>query len=193
MPDRKIFSWHFEPVVQIGERVLLLTNVGYIYGEVEWIEPIPWLEVVTDTIPAGGKLTDREMEEIYVEDNEFAQWRMMITTDNIYMIEHSCPKAAKYYSTKSSLGVIPPVGQITNDAIKRLQLCEFYQYKDTKRYMTFENRGTADTTATLVFVGYVFQFSEINRYKELKDVPRPYTAIPCVSKYGKTRVRSEEE
>lgn len=184
MPDRIIHNNWFTPVVQIGERALLLTNVGYRLVEVEWIEPIPWLTVTTTVIPAGGILTDREMQELYVNDNEFAQWRFMIETSDIYLVSHSCPKAAKYYATKSDVGVVPPVSSITNDAIKRLQLEEFYQYKDTKRFMSFENRGDTDTTVTLVFFGYVFRFNEVGAYDSLSEVPKPYTPVPCVSKYG---------
>jgi len=182
MPDRITHSWHFEPVVQIGERVLLMTNIGLILGEVTWLEPVPSLVVTTDTI-TNGQTLDREMKEIYVEDNEFAQWRMQIITDGIYLIEHRCPNASPYWVTKHAEGQLPPASNYNViEPVKRLQLTEFYQYKDTSRYMKFLNNSGSDTTATIQFFGYIFQFEEIGKYKKLKEVERPYTAIPCVAR-----------
>ena len=182
MPDRIISNWNFNPVAQFGERLLLALYGEYKLCEVEWIEPIPYLSVITDSISAGDTL-EREMKEVYVGDNEVAQWRMVITTDNFYLVGHYAPKAAPYWTTKHTTGELPPASVYTGiDAVSRLQLTEFYQYKNTTRYMTFLNNGTADGQATIVFFGYVFQINELGTYKNLKDVPKPYVGVPCVAR-----------
>lgn len=182
MPDRIISNWNFNPVAQVGERLLLELYGEYKLCEVEWVEPVPFLSVVTDSIAAGDEL-EREMKEIYVNDNEVAQWRMAVTTANFYIVGHYAPKAAPYWTTKHTTGELPPISSYAGiDAVSRLQLTEFYQYKDTTRYMTIANQGTSAGQATLVFFGYVFQIDELGTYNSIKDVPKPYVGIPCVAR-----------
>jgi len=184
MADRIIHARDFEPVVQIGERVLLLTSAGNIFARVTWIEPVPFLEVETNSI-SPGQTIDREMEEIYVEDGEFAQYRFIIETDNIVLVKHSAPRAVTYYATKNAYPTIPwasSYGMI--EPLKNFQLTEFYQYKDESRYMSFMNTGGTATTAKIVFFGYIFEFEEIEGAPE-----KPYTAIPCVARLSRREGR----
>ena len=188
MPDRKIFSWHFEPIVQIGEHVLLLTGRRDIPARVTWIEPVPWIEIDFGAITAGETTDEREMEELYVEDNEFAQYRMRIQTDNVVLWRHASPKAAVYYATKKVYPAMQP-GSIYDaiEPLKRGQLSEFFQYKDTGRYMQLKNTGTSDVTESkLAFFGYIFEFEELPRAE------KPYTPIPCVARTGRTTGGSSE-
>jgi len=187
LPDRKAFSWHFEPIVQIDERILLMTVDGYVFGKVTWIEPIPSLEVDFGALDPGELSDEREMKELYVEDNEFAQYRFVIETDNIVLVRHSCPRAVVYYATKNAYPVVPPsssYGQI--EPIKRFQLTEFYQYKDTSRYMQVQNVGTSATSeAKLAFFGYLFEFEELPGKPE-----KPYTVIPTVARLARRTGRA---
>ena len=178
MPDRIIHNWHFTPVVQIGERVLLLTSEGDIPARVTWIEPIPWIEIDFGAITAGNTTDEREMEELYVEDNEFAQYRMRILTDNVVLWRHACPKAVVYYATKEEYPYVPPASTYDAiDALKRDQLTEFFQYKDTKRFIQLKNIGTTGVTESKVaFFGYIFQF------EKLPKAEKPYTVIPCIAR-----------
>ena len=178
MPDRIAFSWHFEPVVQIEERVLLLTNTKKIPAKVTWVEPVPFLEKDFGAISAGSTTDETEVEEVYVEDGEFAQWRMTIETDNVVLYKHSCPRATPYYSTKKSSGIVPYASSYgLIEPIKRYQLTEFFQYQDLSRYMVLMNTGTSDVTESKVaFFGYIFQFEELDK------IEKPYTAIPCVAR-----------
>jgi len=179
--DRKIHSWHFEPIVQIDEKVLLLTGTRKIPARVIWIEPLPYFEIDFGALTAGQISDEREMEELYVEDDEFAQYRCVPVTDNVAIVEHSAPKAARYYATKSEVFAIRDKTTIQAiEPIKRLQLHEFFQYKDEKRYMRVKNVGTSDLSeAKVAFFGYVFVFEELPR------VEKPYTAIPCVSRMAR--------
>jgi len=177
MPDRTAFSWHFEPVVQIDEKVLILTNTDRIPARVTWIEPVPYLEKDFGAIAAGGTTDETEVEEVYVEDGEFAQWRMTILTGNVILYKHSCPRATPYYVLKKTEGQLIDNSSYSYEAIKRLQLTEFYQYQDLGRYMVLKNIGGSNVTESKVaFFGYVFQFEELDR------IEKPYTAIPCVAR-----------
>jgi len=181
MPDRRIFSWYFEPVVQINEHVLLVTPEGRIPARVTWIEPIPWIEVDFGPINAGNLTDEREMKELYVADDEFAQYRMRILTDNIILYRHACPKATTYYATEKAYPRIPPASTYDAiDALKRDQLTEFYQYKDIKRYMQLRNVGATDVAESKVaFFGYVFEIEKLTR------IEKPYTVIPCMARKAK--------
>lgn len=180
MPDRIIHSWNFEPVVQIEEKVLLLTSEGKIPAKVVWIEPFPYYEIDFGAITAGSTTEEKELSDLYVEDDEFAQYRFKILTDNVILFEHSCPRAAKYYATKSKLGWVnygSAYEAIT--PLSRLQLTEFFQYKDTSRYWKLKNTGSANVSESKVaFFGYIFKFEEISR------IEKPYTPIPCVSRFA---------
>ena len=189
MPDRTIFSNYFTPVVQIGEKVLLMTVDGYKFGKVTWIEPIPFIEVDFGALDPGATSDEREMTELYVEDNEFAQYRFVIETDNVVLVRHSCPRAVVYYATKNAYPVVPPASSYgLIEPIKRFQLTEFYQYKDTSRFMQVQNIGASATPeAKLAFFGYLFEFEEIPGKPE-----KPYTVIPTVARLARSsgRVRA---
>lgn len=177
MPDRIISSWQFDPVVQIGERVLLITNTRRIPAEVTWIEPVPYLEKDFGAITAGTNCDETEVDEVYVEDGEFAQWRMAVLTSDVILYRHSCPRATPYYVLKKSEGYLPDSTAYAYESAKRWQLTEFYQYQDLSRYMILRNNGSGDVTSSKVaFIGYVFQFDELDRME------KPYTGIPCVAR-----------
>lgn len=171
----------FLPIASVGDKALLMTNTGYYLVDVQWVEPLPLLKVTTDSIAAGSTLT-REMTEIYVEDNEFAQYRMKIDTAGVYLTAHNAPEAGTYYATKNATGEIPPASDYTDNVISYWQLTEFYQFKDRTRRMTFENTTTAATTATVDFYGYIYVFANPVQYKHLNDVPKPYIPVPTVAR-----------
>jgi len=181
MPDRIIFNNYFTPVVQIGEHVLLLTPEGNIPARATWIEPIPWIEVDLGAISAGSFTDEREMEELYVADDEFAQYRMRTLTDNVVLYRHACPKATVYYATEKSYPYVPPGSTYDAiDSLKRGQLTEFFQYKDIKRYIQLQNIGGADVTESKVaFFGYVFEI------EKQAGIEKPYTVIPCMARKAK--------
>lgn len=179
MPDRIIHKVDFEPVVQIEEKVLLITNTGKIPAKVIYIEPIPWIEIDFGALTAGSQSSERELEELYVEDNEFAQYRYAVLSSNLKVVSHKCPAAAPYYSTKKGVYIeVPDISTYgTYEPTKNLQLTEFYQYKDTTRTMVVQNTGTTDLSESKVaFFGYVFVFEVLDK------IEKPYTAIPCVAR-----------
>ena len=169
------------PIASVGDKALLMTNTGYYLVDVTWVEPMPWLEITTDTITNGSTLT-REMTELYVEDNEFAQYRMKIATTGVSLVRHNSPEAGTYYATKSATGEIPSAGDYNDDAVAYWQLTEFYQFKDITRKMTFANNSGSDTAATLDFFGYIYIFSNPVQYNSIKDVPKPFVPVPVVAK-----------
>lgn len=171
----------FLPIASVGDKALLMTNTGYYLVDVTWVEPVPLLEVTTNTITNGSTLT-REMTEIYVEDNEFAQWRMKIATTGVKLVAHNAPEAGTYYSTKNATGEIPDASSYTDNVISYWQLTEFYQFKDITRKMKFENDSGSDTTATLDFYGYIYVFANPVQYSRITDVPKPYVPVPVVAR-----------
>ena len=182
MVDRKIHSWHFEPVVQIGQKVCLLTPSPK-YFEVEWIEPIPWIKKTWSSVAAGDE-KEEELKELYVEDDEFAQYRFAVITDGFIVTKMECPKAAGMWVTKETGLTVPDHSTLANyEPLKRLQLLEFYQWKDTKRYMTLKNTTTSTADGEVVFFGYVFKIKETKP----TDVA---LKIPVVSRLAMSKARS---
>jgi len=180
--DRKMHSWHFEPVVQIGQKVCLLTPAPK-YFEVEWIEPIPWIKKTWSSVGAGDEATE-ELKELYVEDDEFAQYRFAVITSGFEVTRMECPKAAGMWVTKETPLTVPDYSTYTGyEPLKRLQLLEFYQWKDTKRYMTLKNTTGSTADGEVVFFGYVFKIREIGETKVALK-------IPVVSRLARSEARS---
>ena len=176
-----LYRVDFEPVAQIGDKVLLITQTELVPAEILFIRTIPWVEIDFGSLAAGQISEEREMKELYVEKNEFAQWRTTVVTSNVVIKKHKCPSAVPYYATRGGeVGVVPDYSRYgTIEAIKNLQLTEFYQFEDTMRYMAVQNVGTTSVAESKVaFFGYVF---EINK---LKEVEKPYKVIPCVARYS---------
>ena len=175
--DRKIHSWHFEPVVQIGQKVCLLTPKPK-YFEVKWIEPLPYIEVSWGTVTAGSE-KDKELEELYVEDDEFAQYRFAVLTSGFVVTKIACPKAVSMWVTKKSSLNIPDNSTYSGyKLVERLQTLEFYQWKDKKRYMYLKNTTSSDAEGKVAFFGYVFKI------EELPSKPDVYISLPVVSRYS---------
>lgn len=180
--DRKIHNWDFTPVVQIGQKVCLLTPSPK-YFEVEWIEPIPWIKKTWSSVGAGDE-KEEELKELYVEDDEFAQYRFAVITSGFEVTRISCPKEAGMWVTKETSLTVPDHSTFANyEPLKRLQLLEFYQWKDTKRYMTLKNTTSSAADGEVVFFGYVFKIKEI----EPTDVA---LKIPVVSRLAVASTRS---
>jgi len=179
MVDRKIFAIKFEPVAQIDERVLLLPQKTL--HEIEWIEPIPKLDLDFGAINAGETLSEIIKDEIYVEADELAQWRFIPITENVIVTEMSSPKVAKYWSTKNSTGEVSWNVDYMDAIVENLQLTEFFQYKNDTRAFTVTNIGSANLSASYIrFYGYVFELSS-----KIEPVEKPYVSIPTRSRIKK--------
>ena len=178
MVDRKIFSLHFEPVAQIDERIFLLPEKTL--HEIEWIEPIPKLDLDFGGIAAGSTISEVEKNEIYVNDNELAQWRFIPITDKLVATGMACPKALKCWTTKNESGNLSWNVDYMDVPVETLQLTEFFQYKSKTRVFSLKNTGTADISASIVrFYGYIFILS-----KKIEEIEKPYISIPTQSRLG---------
>ena len=176
MVDRKIFAINFEPVAQIGERVFLLPQKTL--HEIEWIEPIPKLDLDFGAISAGATVSEVEKNELYVESDELAQWRFIPVTDKLVVTGMWCPKALKYWTTKNGNGDLSWNIDYMDVPVETLQLTEFFQHGIKTRVFSLKNTGTADISASIVrFYGYIFELS-----KKIEEIEKPYIAIPTESR-----------
>ena len=89
----------FEPIVKEGENVRLLPEDHPKAGfyRVKYVEPLHEIQYDFGTIAAGGESGDKEINNIYMPDNELAQYWIIVLDD--IEVEVKQPKAKTRYVT----------------------------------------------------------------------------------------------
>jgi len=170
MVDRRLHKEEFEPVVQPNENV----EINGKYYVVERIDPIPAIDVDFGALSAGATAKS-ELDDIKVEDDEFAQYRF-IPIDNIDVIEFKQPAGVGRWRTKAgTVGFLPPVTEYPEPHVEGLQLTEFFQHKDRSIEMTVKAR-TAVSRSRVRFYGYIFTI------EQLEEKPDVFLSIPVGGK-----------
>lgn len=89
----------FPPAARLDEFVAILQSPSRRqYARVVWFEPIPLYEYSFD-VDAGATLSDQELKELVVGENEVLQLRF--ATDGVCKIGVSLPRATKRFALRS--------------------------------------------------------------------------------------------
>jgi len=97
-----MYGKEFEPVVEIDQNLAVLTESGWQYFVVGYIEPLPPSEdFIKDfgTLADNGTATDQEITLVEMKDNELGQFRFK-PLDEIN-IKVAQPAAASRFSIKN--------------------------------------------------------------------------------------------
>jgi len=173
MVDRRLFKKDFEPVVQPNENV----EIEGKYYVVERIDPVPAIDVDFGALSAG-ETAESELDEVKVEDDEFAQYRF-IPIDDVEVTEFWQPTGVGRWTTKEgAVGRLPPITEYPEPHVEGLQLTEFYQHKNRSLRMTVRAR-TSVSTSRVRFYGYIFTI------RELEKKPDVFLPIPTGGKARK--------
>jgi len=177
--DRKIFAVDFEPVVQINQRVLLLPEEKCF--PVEWIEPLPLIEVDFGAISAGATI-EKEVDQIYLGRNELGQYRFAPITADVIIKEFWSPKGARMWTTEKTAATLTWYVDYADQLVNTLQTTEFFQYEDKRKFLHLYSEGGV-TKSIVRFYGYVFILGP-----QIEPPEKPYISIPTTAR---TAIRSE--
>jgi len=154
------FQDKFEPVVRVGENLRLMPEDRYF--SVDFIEGIPWLEHDNGAMTATQEDKDVELTEAYEEDNQLSQLRMTVI-DTITITGLKQPRGVPKWVTKKFTATLPQYSSYGDyDALKRLQLTEFFQFEDTGLFADIRCDTTTSTSRVVMF-GYRFVLREIQK------------------------------
>lgn len=164
----RAFPETFEPIVRKGDNVELIKSSKDVLGyyKVKYIEPLP--EKIHDfgAINAETDNGDQEIDDLYMSDSEFAQYRILLLDD--MHITVSQPKAKKRYGTKSYVHVITPRIQQTAPHLTQIFVFEdekiFFDARNPTKYNRLKHR--------ILLYGWRFIL------EKLASKPQTYTTIP---------------
>lgn len=164
----RAFPESFEPVVRKGDNVELLKSDKDILGyyTVKYIEPLPRKQHDFGAINNETSSGDTEVTDLYMNDGELAQYRMILLDDMEVTI--SQPKAKKRHATKSYVHTMTPY---TVQAAPHLT--QFFIFEDEKVFFDVKNptkyvRGIH----RIMYLGWRFIL------EKLPSKPATFTSIP---------------
>jgi hypothetical protein len=162
-----IFS-KFEPVVEPRMNVRLLPNYGFY--KVVGVEPIGrFVKDFAKTITAGSISEANEFEEVYMNENEFAQWRVWVL-DDIEVRLNLIGRKETRGTTRYEVPTAYSFSMYTNDDDGQSQ---FFTFEDEKVYIDIKNpTQNTITRQRLELMGYRYTLEKIT------TVPDKYTDIP---------------
>lgn len=167
MVERKLYNIGFEPIVQPEEYLkffpegkLKNNNIGV---KVIMVYPLPYLVIdLADANHLNTSVTttessEVEIDELYMDANELAQYRIVPIDD--FMISYlASPKAQPYFNNKNSVFGIQAFQDDarTNPAVEKLQLNELFHWEDQAIWAKAKANLTTLTTARIAVFGYRF-------------------------------------
>lgn len=180
MKERFPFREQFEPVVNVGENVELLPLSKNQYVKVDYIEPLPRLEIQLPALVAGVETADTEITQLYMENGEFAQFRILPVDPDVFITFFAQPRAQRHWATKNSVwqSIADFADPRMNPAVEKYNLNEFFQLEDEGLWMRFLSILGSPTPRIEVY-GFRYCFST------LKDKPALITPIPVWAYHGK--------
>lgn len=167
----------FEPVAKIGENLIFtpLNSYAYkngrpVYYKISYIEPIPAVYKDFGSISASSSLSNQEVTDLYLEDYQLGQYRV-IPIDDV-KIEISQPQATARYTTKSYTSYVDRLTYPEN-------ILEFFILSDdNKPYFKITNPHDWSIAKSRVkFIGWKYILVEKPVVTE-NDIPNAFTAIP---------------
>jgi len=182
MVDRKVYSEHFEPIVQPNEFFQTFPKIKFY--KVKAIYPLPQLSVdICDAnhLNAGLVATvesrDLAIPDVYLDDMELAELRMT-TREDFNVTWLAKPRARPYMTTRSAQWYITTVqlDPRTNPANEFMHMQTIFQFEDTEMWIRATSPVLNLAAAHLEFFGYRSIIEEVKR-KDLPSGLKP-TVVP---------------
>ena len=158
----------FKPVVAPRMYVRLLPSYGFF--KVLGVEPIGQIvKNFNKTIAANDTYRNVEFEEVYMQENEMAQWKVTVL-DDFEMRLKLVGRESIRGSTKYSSDEIATFSIYTNDEDG---INQFFTFQDEKVYVDLVNPTSVQITKERVrLVGYKYKLAK------LEEEPEIWTDIP---------------
>ena len=168
----------FEPIAKVGENIILVPLESYSldkagrprYFKVTHIEPLPAIYHDFGSISASSEVTDKEISNLYLHDNQLGQYRIYPLDDIVIKVKQ--PKSSKRYATKNYVSSIDAFTYPDN-------LREIFIFEDENAtYFDVSNPNNyAISKARAKFVGWKFILEPIV-VTSAEDIPKTYTVVP---------------
>ena len=168
----------FEPIAKVGENLILIPPSSYcvdnngrlVFYKITFIEPLP--EIIKDfgAVSASSSVTDQEVTELYVYDNQLAQYRIYPISD--VQIKVKQPKASTRYATKNTVSYISKFTKPDN-----LREIFIFSDKNATYFDIINPRAEALSESLVRFVGWKFILAPII-VDSLQQLPKTYTVVP---------------
>lgn len=176
MKERFPFKEGFEPVVNVGENLKLLplkdTLTGVKYVRVLYIEALPFYSHDFGVL-AAGESAEIEFTEMYMDDNELAQLRLVPLVDDVIITHLAQPKAQRRWVTKNTTWEsLYEIGDPRNNPMmEKYHLNEIFQHEDDGLFVKLTSVvGVAVSTVGCYGFRFVFE--------KLEKRPTVFTPIP---------------
>lgn len=176
MKERFAFKEEFEPVVNIGENVQLFPlkddKTGVKYVKVLYIESLPFLLHDFGAVAAGA-VAQVEFVELYLDDNEFGQFRVVPLVDDLTIDQLAQPRVNRRWVTRNSnwQSLYEFADPRMNPMIEKYHLNEIFQHEDDGLFVVPSSvGGLAVSTVGCYGFRYVFE--------KLETKPTVFTPIP---------------
>lgn len=176
MKERFAFKEEFEPVVNIGEIVQLFPlkdkETGWKYVKVLYIEALPLLQHDFGVIAAGA-VAQVEFIELYMDADEFGQFRVVPVVDDFTLDQLAQPRANRRWVTQNSnwQSLFEVADPRNNPLMEKYHLNEIFQHEDDGLWVVPSSvGGLAVSTIACYGFRYVFEV--------LKKKPTVFTPIP---------------
>ena len=157
-----LFQKDFEPIVRIGENLLILPRAKFY--QVDYIEGLPMKEHDFGPIGAASTITDKECDFLYMEDDNLAQFRLIPVTADVQITALRQPKGIAKWTMKTESATLPDYADYTTDigaaVDQRLQLTEIFQFEDTGLFLDLHSVGGVGA-AKVRFAGFRYAMSEL--------------------------------
>ena len=163
------FEKDFTPVVMPDQYVKILPDYGFY--KVLQVEPIGYLiKDFSVSIASESWSRGNELQEVYVLDDEMAQWRLKVL-DDIEVIIAPLGKERKRGSLKYGSPV--SAGKLVDTYNESENSTEFFSFEDEKIYIDIYNPTKYTiTTERILLYGYKYKL------EKMPTAPGKYTVIP---------------
>ena len=177
MKERFPFKEEFEPVVNVGENLQLLPlkdeKTGFKYVKVLYIESLPFLEHDFGAIAAGVPTAQIEFNQLYMDDNEIGQFRVIPVVDDVFITNLAQPRAQPRWTTRNSAwrSLYEIADPRNNPLMEKYHLNEIFQHEDDGLWVILQSvGGVAVSTVACYGFRYVFE--------RLEKKPTVFTPVP---------------
>ena len=176
MKERFPFKEGFEPIVNVGENLCLLPlqdkNTGLKYVKVLYIEALPF-HITNFGVIAAGVTGDTEYTNLYVEDNEIGQFRIVPLVDDLFITYLAQPRANRRWVTKNATWQsLYEIGDPRdNPLMEKYHLNEIFQHEDDGMWIQLTSVGG-------VAAGNIGEYGFRYVFEKLDERPTVFTPIP---------------